>query len=157
MVRAVISNPVPASVKSSTYRPPGNDGIDGFEISIALPSGYHADQRLDHPAAPKVRMDHASTAIFTQAQLERLSSRRQRRLISVFDPTASPLVSSKRRSWHLLRKPEDLGPEAAAVVSRVRRDAEAAKAVDLVRQFCRIVRCRCGPQPSGKIRCHSVR
>lgn len=64
--------------------------------------------------------------------------------------TASPLVSSKQLSWYLLREPEDLGPEAAAVVSRVLQGTDAAKVVDLGRRFCRIVRSRCGQQPSGK-------
>ncbi|WP_238229228.1 hypothetical protein, partial [Methylorubrum aminovorans] len=33
----------------------GTDGIDGFEIGIALPSGHHAIQRPNHRSAPKVR------------------------------------------------------------------------------------------------------
>ncbi|TXN34583.1 transposase, partial [Methylobacterium sp. WL7] len=68
----------------------------------------------------------------------------------VLTSTASPLASSKQLSWYLLREPEDLGPEAAAVVSRVLQDTEAAKVVDLGRRFCRIVRSHCGQQPSGK-------
>lgn len=68
----------------------------------------------------------------------------------VVTSTASPLASSKQLSWYLLREPEDLGPEAAAVVSRVLQDTEATKVVDLGRRFCRIVRSRCGQQPSGK-------
>jgi len=63
---------------------------------------------------------------------------------------SSPLASSKQLSWYLLREPEDLGPEAAEVVSRVLQDTEAAKVVDLGRQFCRIVRSRCGQQLSAK-------
>jgi len=55
VVRAVISNPVSSSVRSSTCRPSGTDGIDGFEIGIALPSGHHAIQRPNHRSAPKVR------------------------------------------------------------------------------------------------------
>ncbi|GJD40814.1 ISL3 family transposase ISMex10 [Methylobacterium bullatum] len=70
--------------------------------------------------------------------------------IRVATSTASPLASSKKLSWYLLREPEDLGPEAAAVVSRVLQDTEAAKVVDFGRRFCRIVRSRCGQQPSGK-------
>ena len=64
--------------------------------------------------------------------------------------TASPLASSKQLSWYLLREPEGLGAEEAAVVSRVLQDPEAAKVVDLGRRFCRIVRSCCGRQPSGK-------
>ena len=56
MVRAVISNPISSSVRSSTCRPSGTDGIDGFDIGIALTSGHHANQRPNHLAAPKVRM-----------------------------------------------------------------------------------------------------
>ncbi|MCJ2029512.1 hypothetical protein MKK50_08880 [Methylobacterium sp. J-043] len=54
VVRAVVSNPVPSSVRLSTCRPSGTDDIDGFEIGIALPSGYYANQCMNHPAAPKV-------------------------------------------------------------------------------------------------------
>ncbi|KQQ13197.1 hypothetical protein ASF53_13500 [Methylobacterium sp. Leaf123] len=43
VVRAVISSAVPSRVRSSTCRPSGTNGIDGFEIGIALPSGHHAD------------------------------------------------------------------------------------------------------------------
>jgi transposase len=68
----------------------------------------------------------------------------------VLTSTASPLASSKQLSWYLLREPKHLGPEAAAVVSRVLQDTEAAKVVDLGRRFCRIVRSHCGQQPSGK-------
>ena len=69
--------------------------------------------------------------------------------IRVAISTASPLASSKQLSWHLLREPKDLDPEAAAVVARVLQDTEAAKVVDLARRFCWIVRSRCGPQSSG--------
>ena len=57
MVWAVISNPVSFSVRSSTCRPSGTDGIEGFDIGIALPSGHHVNQRPNHLAAPKVRMN----------------------------------------------------------------------------------------------------
>ena len=69
--------------------------------------------------------------------------------IRVATPTTSPLASSKQLSWHLLREPKDLDPEAAAVVARVLQDTEAAKVVDLARRFCWIVRSRCGPHSSG--------
>ena len=61
MVRAVISNAVPSSVRSSTCGPSGTDGIHGFEIGIALPSGHHADRRQNHSAAPKMPMNQHST------------------------------------------------------------------------------------------------
>ncbi|CAM3374234.1 hypothetical protein JHFBIEKO_5354 [Methylobacterium mesophilicum] len=70
--------------------------------------------------------------------------------IRVAISTASPLASSKQLSWYLLREPEDLDPEAAAVVARVLQDPEAAKVVDLGRRFCRIVRSRSHPPPSGR-------
>ena len=49
-----------------------------------------------------------------------------------------------------MREPEDLDPEAAAVVARVLQDPEAVKVVDLGRRFCQIVRSRCNPPPSGR-------
>jgi len=70
--------------------------------------------------------------------------------IRVAISTASPLASSKQLSWYFLREPEDLDPEAAAVVARVLHDPEAAKVVDLGRRFCRIVRSRSHPPPSGR-------
>ena len=66
MVRAVISNPISSSVRSSTCRPSGTNGIDGFDIGIALPSGHHANQRPNHLAAPKVRMTQCSTLFDSQ-------------------------------------------------------------------------------------------
>ncbi len=56
------------------------------------------------------------------------------------------LPSPKQLSWHLLREPNDLASEDAAVVARVLQDAEAAKVVDLGRRFCRLVRSRCGSE-----------
>ena len=38
VVRAVISSLDPSSVRSTTCRPVGTDGSDGFEIGIAQPS-----------------------------------------------------------------------------------------------------------------------
>jgi transposase len=70
--------------------------------------------------------------------------------LRVASPTPPPLASSKQLSWHLLREPGDLDPEAAAVVARVLQDTEAAKVVDLGRRFCRIVRSRCGRQSSER-------
>ena len=60
-------------------------------------------------------------------------------------PTSSPPPPSpKQLSWHLLREPEDLDPDAAAAVARVLQDDETAQVVDLGRRFCRIVRRCCG-------------
>ena len=61
VVRAVISNPDVSSVRPSTCRPSGTDGMDGLEIGIALPSGHHVNQRPSHPAAPKLRMNQSCT------------------------------------------------------------------------------------------------
>jgi hypothetical protein len=61
---------LPSSVRSSTCRPSGTDGINGFEIGIALPSGHHADQRPSHPAAPKMRMNQHSTLFATLRECE---------------------------------------------------------------------------------------
>jgi len=91
----------------------------------------------------------------TVKQIRRwLSERRTRparttiRRLQTPAPTAQaappPLPSPKQLSWHLLREPDDLDAEAAAVVARVLQDDEAAKVVDLGRRFCRIVRSRCG-------------
>ncbi len=70
--------------------------------------------------------------------------------IHVATSTASPLASSKQLSWYLLREPEGLDTQQAAVVLRVLQDPEAAKVIELGRRFCRIVRSCCGQQPSGK-------
>ncbi|AYO86427.1 ISL3-like element ISMex10 family transposase [Methylobacterium brachiatum] len=63
-------------------------------------------------------------------------------------PPSPPLPSPKQLSWHLLREPDDLDADAAAVVARVLQDDEAAKVVGLGRRFCRIVRSRCGAAPA---------
>ena len=59
-------------------------------------------------------------------------------------PPSPLLPSPKQLSWHLLREPDDLDPDAASVAARVLQDDEAAKVVDLGRRFCRIVRSHCG-------------
>ena len=40
-----------------TCRLSETDGSDELEIGIALPSGHHANQSLDHHTAPKTRMN----------------------------------------------------------------------------------------------------
>lgn len=54
--------------------------------------------------------------------------------------SSTPLPSPKRLSWHLLREPDDLDPDAAAVVARVLQDEEAVQVIDLGRRFYQIVR-----------------
>ncbi|MCJ2063738.1 ISL3 family transposase [Methylobacterium sp. J-088] len=56
---------------------------------------------------------------------------------------ASPLPSPKHLLWLLLQEPHALNVEAAATVTRVLQDDEAARVVDLTRQFCSLVRGRC--------------
>jgi transposase len=43
-------------------------------------------------------------------------------------------------SWLLLREAEELCPEEAALVARIKQDQEAATVIDLARRFCGIVR-----------------
>jgi Transposase len=60
-------------------------------------------------------------------------------------PSSSPpLPSPKQLSWHLLREPDGLDPDTAAVVARVLQDEEAAQVINLGRRFCQIVRSGCG-------------
>ncbi len=69
--------------------------------------------------------------------------RRLRTPLPVAPAAPPPLPSPKPLSWHL-REPHDLDAEAAAAVTRVLQDDEAAEVADLGRRFCRIVRSRCG-------------
>lgn len=55
-----------------------------------------------------------------------------------------PLPSPKQLSWHLLREPKDLDPDAAAAAARVLQDDETAQVFNLGRWFCRFVRRCCG-------------
>jgi hypothetical protein len=69
-------------------------------------------------------------------------------MVQTAPPSPPLLPSPKQLSWHLLREPADLDPDAASVAARVLQDEEAAKVVDLGRRFCRIVRGHCGVAPT---------
>ncbi|GJD66365.1 ISL3 family transposase ISMex10 [Methylobacterium frigidaeris] len=59
-------------------------------------------------------------------------------------PARLPVPPPKPLSWHLLRDPDELDPEAAATVAWVLQDGEGAKVVGLARRFCRIIHSSCG-------------
>ena len=61
-------------------------------------------------------------------------------------PSILTLPSPKQLLWHLLREPDDLDAKTVAAVTRVLRDGEVSKVVELGRRFCRIVQSRCGAE-----------